>query len=375
MQDPLPIETPIYMTATFQSPLPTGELNRSDRGKDLKYSREENPTVRELERRVAELDGFEDGLAFNSGMSAISTLFLASARRGILLGIDAYFSTMRLALDLKEMGFKVKLVPIKEIESAVSGEWGLVFVETISNPMLRIPDLPRLSDRCQEKGVTLVLDNTFASPVLIKPSTYASYSVQSATKYLAGHNDTIAGILTGNELDELWEWRRKLGTILDPFRSFMVLRGLHTLELRVRRHSESAMKLARFLEDCDLVEEVRYPGLESHPDHDLAEEIFPGLYGGVITFVPKVDPIEVLKALKVIKPAPSLGAPRSLMNRPWTSISSLPSHLVRDLGIDERTLRLSVGLEDPDLIKDDLLQAMEAARKRKLKLDHTLATW
>lgn len=365
MQDPLPLETPIYMTATFQSPLPTGELNLSDRGKDLKYSREENPTVRELEKWVAELDGFRDGLAFNSGMGAISTLFLASVRKGILLGIDAYFSTIRLALDLKDMGFRVKLVPLNEIVEAISGEWGFVFVETISNPMLRIPDLPRLSDRCEEKGVTLVLDNTFATPVLLKPGIYAAYSVQSATKYLAGHNDIIAGVLTGNELEELWEWRRKLGTILDPFRSFLVLRGLHTLELRIRRHSQTAMEVARFLENYDMVEEVRYPGLENHPDHDLAKDIFPGLYGGVITFIPKADPTKVLRGLRVIRPAPSLGAPRSLINRPWASISSLPPFLIRDLGIDERALRLSVGLEDPSLIIDDLIHSMEAARSAK----------
>ncbi len=358
----IPLETPIYMTATFLNPLPTGEPSISDRGKDLKYSREENPTVRDLERKLAELDGFADGLAFNSGMAAISTLLLSKARRGVLIGVDAYPTTISLALDLREMGFRVKLVPVKDIVDAVSREWGLVFVETITNPMLRVPDLPSLSDRCDERGVELAVDNTFASPVLLRPGSLAKYSIQSATKYLAGHNDVVAGTITSNDLEDLWEWRRKLGTILDPFRAFLIIRGLQTLELRVRRHSQTALEVARFLEGCDLVDEVRYPGLESHPDHEIAKELFKGMYGGVITFVPRVDPERMFRHLRVVRPAPSLGAPTTLISRPVTSASSLPNSLIRELGIDERTVRLSVGLEDPGLIIDDLRRALELAR-------------
>ncbi len=358
----IPLETPIYMTATFFNPLPTGEPSISDRGTDLKYSREENPTVRELERNLADLDGFEDGLAFNSGMAAISTLLMSKAREGILMGVDAYPTTVALALRLREMGFRIKLVPVKEVVDAVSNEWGLVFIETITNPILRIPDLPSLSDRCGEEGVELAVDNTFASPVLLKPSKFASYSIQSATKYLAGHNDVIAGVLTSDDVGELWEWRRRLGTILDPFRAFLVLRGLQTLELRVRRHSQTALEVAKFLEGCDLVEEVRYPGLESHPDHRIARELFHGMYGGVITFIPRVDPERMFRHLKVVRPAPSLGAPASLISRPLTSASSLPPSLVKELGISGRTVRLSVGLEDPQLIIDDLKRALELAR-------------
>ncbi len=357
----IPIETPIHITATFMNPLPNGEPSTSDRGKDLKYSREENPTVRELERKVAELDGFGDSLAFSSGMAAISTLLLSKARKGVIVGVDAYPTTISLALDLRGMGFRVKLVPVRELVNAVSREWGLVFVETITNPMLRVPDLPSISDRCEESGVELAVDNTFASPILLRPGGLASYSVQSATKYLAGHNDVIAGVLSSNDVEELWEWRRKLGTILDPFRAFLVLRGLQTLELRVKRHSQTALEVAKFLEGCDLVEEVRYPGLESHPDHRMARELFRGMYGGVVTFVPKVDPERMFRHLRVVKPAPSLGAPTSLISRPLTSASSLPLSLIRELGISERTVRLSVGLEDPRLIIDDLGRALELA--------------
>ncbi len=358
MLDYSPSEFPIYMTATF--------LNLSNSksfygGRELKYSREENPTVRELERRIAELDGFPDSLAFNSGMAAISTLFLSMAKKGILMAFDAYPTTIRLALDLKVRGFRIRLVPMEEVVNAVSREWGLVFTETITNPMLKVPDLPALAERCEEKDVNLVIDNTFASPILLKPSIYSSYSVQSATKYLSGHNDVIAGILSGNELGDLWEWRRELGTILDPFRAFLVMRGLYTLEMRVKKHSENALKVATFLESCELVERVIYPGLSSHPQHDLAKEIFRGLYGGVVTFIPKVDPSRFISSLKVIRPAPSLGSPYSLINQPISSASNIPPPMIRELGIDERVVRLSVGLEDPEIVIGDIESALRRA--------------
>ncbi len=373
MPEFIPLETPIYMTATFQNPLPDGGPSLSDRGLDLKYSREENPTVRELERLVAWLDGFEDGLAFSSGMAAISTLLLSRARKGVMVGVDAYSATISLALDLRDMGFRVRFVRIDEIVDSISRDYGLLLVETITNPMLRVPNLASISERCDELDVELAVDNTFASPVLLRPGGLANHSIQSATKYLAGHNDVIAGTLTSDELRDLWEWRRKLGTILDPFRSFMVIRGLHTLELRVRRQSETAMKVARFLQDCELVEWVTYPGLESHLDHPVARELFNGLYGGVITFIPKADPDKVLRNLSVVRPAPSLGAPRSLANRPWSSASSLPPDLVRYMGIREGVIRLSVGLEDPEVIIADVERALKAARSPSGEVPSLLA--
>ncbi len=362
MPDYSPIEFPIYMTASFLNYSSEGNAPIS-RYRELKYSREDNPTVKELERRISHLDGFPDSLAFSSGMAAISTLLISSAKKGILMGLDAYPTTIKLALDLKLMGFKIKLVPVEKIVDVVSREWSLVFVETMTNPMLKIPDLPALAEVCENKEVKLSIDNTFASPVLLKPSKYSSYSVQSATKYLSGHNDVIAGVLSGNELEALWEWRRKLGTILDPFRAFLVMRGLYTLEMRVKRHSENAMMVASFLEECELVKKVLYPGLSSHPQHYLARELFGGLYGGIVTFIPRVDPIRLISSFKVVRPASSLGSPSSLVSRPISSASSIPSPMLRKLGIDERVIRLSVGLEDPNVIIHDLERALKEAGK------------
>ncbi len=354
----LPVEPPIYMTATFRDPLSDGDRSLSDRGFDLKYSREENPTVRELERRVAELDGFPDGLAFNSGMAAISSLFIWA--RKLLVALESYPTTVRLALDLREMGLEVELAHVEELpDRAPRG--GVVFVETMTNPLLKVPDLPALADVCEERECILALDNTFASPILLRPSYYSELSVQSATKYLSGHNDVVAGVVTGYNLGELWEWRRKLGTILDPFRAYLVMRGLQTLELRVRRHSENALRVARFLEGCELVEWVSYPGLESHPQHELARRIFKG-FGGVMTFKPKVRAEELIRNLKHVIPAPSLGATRSMI-KPVSSTSSLPKELTSKL-IGENVLRLSVGLEDPEIVVEDLRQAMEGSLRR-----------
>ncbi len=360
MPDYSPVEFPIYMTASF---LNYGNEDNAGRYRELKYSREDNPTVRELERRISYLDGFPDSLAFSSGMAAISTLLISSAKKGILMGLDAYPTTIKLALDLKLMGFKIKLVPVESITGAISREWGLVFVETMTNPMLKVPDLPALADVCEDKGVNLAIDNTFASPILLKPSKYSDYSIQSATKYLSGHNDVIAGVLSGNELEALWEWRRKFGTIRDPLRAFLVMRGLYTLEMRVKKHSENAMKVASFLEGCELVEKVLYPGLSSHPQHYLARDLFGGFYGGVVTFIPRVDPVRLISSFKVVKPAPSLGSPSSLVSRPISSASGIPSSMLRELGIDGSVVRLSVGLEDPNIIMHDLERALREANE------------
>ncbi len=357
---PIPVEPPIFLTATFRNPLPDGGRSLSDRGFDLKYSREENPTVRELERLVARLDGFSDGLTFTSGMAAISALFISYAKKGIVVGLESYPTTVKLALDLKEMGFTVDLVPVQELPQRVI-KGGLVFVETLTNPMLKVPDIPALSDACQERDCTLALDNTFLSPILFKPSRFSDYSVQSATKYLSGHNDVIAGVLTGNEISEIWEWRRKLGSILDPIRAYLVIRGMQTLELRMLRHSSTALEVARFLEGNDLVDWVSYPGLESHPQHELAKSLFKNC-GGVITFRPKVDAELFLRRLRVIVPSPSLGATRSLISMPFSSASHLPERVISKLGLSRNLLRLSVGLEDPPTIIEDLRQAMEAAK-------------
>lgn len=355
-----PIEVPIYMTATFQNPLPSGESSVSDRGKELKYSREENPTVRELEHEIARLDGFKDCLAFNSGMAAISTLLLANRRRRIVVNIDSYSATVSLALSLRELGFDVELRGTDELSSIPQGS--LVLTESITNPMLRVPDLHALSEICRDSNSSLAVDNTLATPVLLRPANLSQYSVQSTTKYISGTNDVFGGVVSGDDLSELWEWRRRLGNIMDPLRAFMTSRGLITLELRVRRHSENAIMIARWLQDHERVEEVIYPGLESHRDHMIARRLFGNLFGGVISFRIRGDARRFLINLRRVRPATSFGAYRSLATIPRASIASnLPPDLVERMGIDEKLVRLSVGLEDPEVLMEDLDAALRSS--------------
>ncbi len=365
LDNPLPIEVPIYLSASFQHPLPDGNPNLTDRGTELKYSREENPTVRYLEHKVAKLEGLKDGLAFNSGMAAISTLLISRGGRGILVGIDAYATTVQLALDLRELGFQVKIVAVDELPDNITREYGLILLESLTNPMLRVPDIPAIGDRSEEVGAELAIDNTFTPPEIFRPAKYgAKFVLHSATKYLSGHNDIIAGLTLSDNIEEQWEWRRKLGAILDPIRAFMLIRGLYTLQFRIRRHSETALEVAKFLEEAKGVKEVRYPGLESDPYHKRAKDLFGSLYGGVVTFKIEGDVFEFFKSLKVIKPAPSLGAPTSLVTFPLiSSARGLPEEMLESLGIDDSTVRLSVGLEDPQQIIQDLEEALKSSTR------------
>ena len=355
-----PIEVPIYLTATFLNPLPSGEASVSDRGFSLKYSREENPTVRELEKVVANLDGFNDCLAFNSGMAAISTLFIANRKRKILINLDSYSATLGLGVELRELGFDVEFRKTEELASYV-GKGGLVFTESITNPLLRVPDLESLSDICEDSDSLLVIDNTAATPVLLKPSSFAKYSIQSVTKYLSGANDVFGGVLSGNDLSELWEWRKKLGNIMDPIRAFLVIRSIPTLELRVRKHSENALAVARWLRDHGKVEEVIYPGLETHPDHSIAKKLLGNYFGGVVSFRVRGNPRKFLLNLEKIVKATSFGAHRSLASIPYESVlSNIQRELALRCGIDEDLIRLSVGLEDEKTIIGDLERALES---------------
>ncbi|MEM1983720.1 MAG: PLP-dependent transferase [Candidatus Korarchaeum sp.] len=356
-----PVEVPIYMTATFHNPLPSGEPSLSDRGSELKYSREENPTVRELERKIAQLDGFNDCLAFNSGMAAISTLLLVNYRRKIIVNLDSYPATVSLALDLRSMGFDVELRKTDELGDPIPSD-SVVFTESLTNPLLRVPDLSALRDACEDSGSLLLIDNTLATPVLLKPSTTSDYSVQSATKYLSGTNDVFGGVVSGNNVSELWDWRRKLGNIIDPLRAFLITRGLFTLELRVRKHSENAMIIAKWLEDHEKVDEVIYPGLDTHKDHNIAKKLFGDLFGGIVSFRIRGDPNRFLLSLRRVIPATSFGACRSLASIPRASLASnLPSDLVERSEVDEKLVRLSVGLEDPELLIEDLQEALRSS--------------
>ncbi len=358
---------PIYLTAIFEQPdRRTGRTRIVDRGTELKYSREENPTVRALERLLAALEKGEDALAFNSGMAALATVLIGVLGRGdeVVVPMEAYGKTIRLLMELQgKLGLRLKRVwPNTEaIIESIGRETKLVLIETITNPTLKVIDADSVAGACRDQGVILVVDNTFASPLLYNPlESGAHIVVHSTTKYIAGHNDVIGGALVGGSrvIKELWVWRAMMGTIMQPMEAYLTLRGVKTLELRFRRQSESALEVAEFLEDHPRVEEVLYPGLESSPYKSIADRLFKErLYGGVVSFKVRgssKDALRVLRRVRLIKPSPSLGGTESLITYPVISAaSSIPPDDREKLGITENLLRLSVGLEDPaDLIED-----------------------
>lgn len=356
------IIAPIYQTAIFKHP-----NGKQIRGRDLKYSREDNPTVNLLERKMAALEGGEDCLAFSSGMAAISTLLLCHTGEGdtIVTSKEIYGATLVLVRSLDKFGIKVRCVLNDRIKEEVDERTKLVFVESITNPTLNVPDLKGLAEVCRQRGAALVVDNTFATPINLRPLEIgADYVVHSATKYLCGHNDAIAGVLIGPRkgIDAAWEWRRNLGGSLDPFAAFLVIRGLKTLKLRVNDQNCKAQEIAEYLERHSKVNRVHYPGLSSSPTHERAKELMSG-FGGVVSFELEDmgSALRFLGGLKVIKTAPSLGGAETLITHPVSSShKNINPQEREELGITEGLLRLSVGLED----KEDLLEDLEGGLEK-----------
>jgi cystathionine gamma-synthase len=342
-----------------------------DRGNYLRYGREENPTTRALERIVSKLESMEDALAFNSGMAAISTLLLWYLKPGdkIVVPMELYSSTFVLLDNLAtKMNLKVEKVwPSAEaIAEAVDKNTSLIFTEAMTNPTNKVIDLDYLFRNVDLEKTVLVVDNTFTTPVILKPVKYgARFVVHSMTKYFGGHNDVVGGVVTGSRRDmgELWNWRRVLGGILQPFEAYMVMRGIKTLEVRFERQSNSAKAVAEYLAEHPKVEEVFYPGLSTDPHHDIARRLFEKpLFGGLLSFKIKGsydDVLSFMKRLKIIKRSPSLGGTESLIVLPSKSASQfIESEYRQKLGITDNLVRLSVGLEDVNDIINDLAQAL-----------------
>lgn len=366
-------KVPLYLSTIFEHPdRRTGESRKSDRGFEQKYSREENPTVRGFEKVVAKLEGAKESLAFSSGMAGIAAVYLSALRSGdtVVITKESYGTTQDLALNLAKLGVKTVLAGpdtedfLRKIKPGVA----LVLIETITNPLVRVVDIPAITERCKEAGARLVVDNTFATPLLYHPLERGAWlSLHSVTKYIGGHNDVVGGAIALDDpldLVELWEFRRRLGSIMGPFEAFLALRGVATLSARFKVQCANALALAKFLHDHPKVEEVYYPGLRYSEYHKIASRIFleKGLFGGVLSFKVKggkQKAIEVLKRIELIRPSPSLGGTESLLNYPITSASKTISPAVRkELGITENLLRLALGLEDVGDLQADLDQAL-----------------
>jgi cystathionine gamma-synthase len=361
---------PIYLSAIFEQKIPT---RQSRRGTELKYSREENPTVYSFEKIIAKLEKGFDALAFNSGMSSISATLIALTKSGskILVPYEMYGTTIQL-IDLLQQKFDVKKISVYPdtkdiIEEIKRSGPDIVFIETITNPTLRIFDVPEIAKTCNDLGCSLIVDNTFATPILYNPIEHdARIVIHSVTKYIAGHNDIIGGVVVvknQEDLNLLWDWRRILGGIMQPFEAYMAIRGVKTLKIRFEKTSNSAKAIAEFLKDHSAVKEVYYPGLDESPYKPVADKMFKQkIYGGVVSFevrggASSVD--KILRKVKIIKPSPSLGGSESLLTYPIISASKyIPEEIRKRLGITDGLLRLSVGLEDTEDLIEDLSQAL-----------------
>ncbi len=344
---------PIYQTSAYRMP----------DGEKFRYSREANPTVSELGRIISVLEGAEMTSPFSSGMGAITTTLLNVLRPGNTLAVtrDCFARTFRFATDfLARFGVKVIVSsPGTENLLAASRSSDAIFVESISNPVLRVYDIERLSAEKLE-SCKLIVDSTLATPICQKPLKLgADIVIHSLSKFISGHNDIIGGSASGcteliSDIDNL---RRTLGASMDPNTAFLTIRGIKTLEIRMDRINSNALKLARTLENDRRFHNVRYPGLTSHPDHAVAKRLLHG-FGGVITFdLPNMrgEPARMFRSLRKIEAANTLGGVNTTISHPATmSHRSLSSGERKDVGFSEYTFRLSVGLEDPEEIFEDL---------------------
>jgi len=355
------ITTPIYQTTAFAFP----------KGEKYRYSRESNPTVIRLNKLIAEAEGAQAGVSFSSGMGAISSTLLSLLRPGSTLVIqrDMFGRSFKFASDfLRSWGVNVRVAEPgnEDLLNKIEQGADMVFVESITNPLLRVADLEKISKICKEKGSLLVVDSTFATPINQTPlSLGADIVIHSASKYLAGHNDVIAGLSAGGEhhISRVDLMRRTLGTSLDPHAAYLVIRGMKTLKLRMETINRNTMEIAEFLQDHPRVSRVYYPGLSSHPDYEVALRVLRG-FGGVVSFEVRgsqEDALSVIRRTKLIIPAQTLGGVNSVISHPATmSHRTLTPEERKLAGVTDNLLRLSIGIEDAEDLKSDLSTALSS---------------
>jgi cystathionine gamma-lyase len=356
--------TPVYLTSTYVQASP-GE----HRG--YEYSRTGNPTRTALQDCAAALEGGAHGLAFASGCAAASTLVHSfEAGSHIICGDDVYGGTYRLFQNVwTRHGISVDFVDLDDPDAVVRAKrpnTRLVWLETPTNPMLKLVDIRAIAERTKAHGLKLAVDNTFLSPVFQRPLELgADVVVHSTTKYLNGHSDVVGGVLITNDsawAEQLAYLQNAVGGVPGPLDCFLTLRGIKTLHVRMARHAENAMKIARWLEAHQAVERVIYPGLESHPQHALALRQMHG-FGGMITFFVRgglEGARRMLTRTKLFQLAESLGGVESLVEHPAIMThASIPADQRAALGISDSLVRLSVGIEDVDDLIADLAHALE----------------
>ena len=359
------VMTPIYATSTYAQASPGVH-------KGFEYSRSHNPTRFAFERCIADLESGTKGFAFASGLAAISTaLEMVDAGSHVIASNDLYGGSFRLfdKVRRRTAGHTysfVDLADLAAVEASITPATKLIWVETPTNPMLRLADLDALSALAKRHGVLIAADNTFASPYCQRPLEHGfDFVMHSTTKYLNGHSDSVGGVLVVGENAEVSEQltflQNAIGAISSPFDSFLQLRGLKTLSLRMQRHCENGLRIASWLEAHPAVAQVIYPGLPSHPQHDLAQQQMHS-FGGMITCVLDRDLAgtkRFLERVQLFTLAESLGGVESLIEHPAIMThASIPPHVREELGISDGLVRLSCGVEDAEDLIADLEQAL-----------------
>jgi cystathionine gamma-synthase len=371
------LTTPIVQTSTYMFEN-TADLIEYMEGKSrgngierVEYGRYGNPTLWTVERKLAELEDGEATLLFPTGMCAITSTLLAMLSSGshLILTSDCYRRTREFCLTfLKRLGIEVTIVPMGDyeaMEGAVQENTRLILSESPTNPYLRVLDIPRVVDIARRYRLKVIIDSTFATPCNQQPLQFGiDLVVHSATKYLGGHNDLLAGVVIGptDLIDALKEAQGVLGGVADPQNAYLLLRGLKTLSLRVERHNANGLEVARFLEDHPRVRRVYYPGLPSHPDHQIAREQMRG-FGGVVSFELDADLDQTgafIDALRIPYISPSLGGVEGLIGQPaLMSYYELGPEGREAIGIGDGLVRYALGIEDAEDIMADLEQALD----------------
>ena len=357
------VNIPIYQTSTYKQ-----EALGVTKG--YEYSRTGNPTRDALEKLIAHLEGGTRGFAFASGLAGITavlTLFKAGDR--VLISDNLYGGTFRV-LDKIFSNFNIKysIIDTSEVEQvrdSIKGDVKAIFIETPTNPLADITDIKKVSNIAKEKGILTIVDNTFMTPYFQRPITLgADIVIHSGTKYLGGHSDLVAGlVVVNNETlgEKLHFIQNSTGGVLGPFDSFLLIRGIKTVGVRMDRHNDNAIKIAEFLQKREEVEKVYYPGLIDHPSRDIHKAQASG-FGGMVSFVIKkeYDYKKFLESLKLITLAESLGGVESLICHPASMThAAIPKELRDKVGISDNLVRLSVGIEDVYDIEEDLINAFK----------------
>src|SRR5215475_3800363 len=370
-----PLAQPIYQTSTFQVTDSDQQVRATHT--DMFYTRYGNPTHTAVEARIAELEGAESALLFASGMNAITTSILALVKSGdhIVAQRDIYGGTTKfLSMWLPKLGIETTFVDTTEYdqhERAIRPNTRLLYLESPTNPTVRVVDLRKTVGIAKAHGLISLIDSTFATPINLRPVEFGvDLVLHSGTKYFGGHTDLICGIAAGRRdlIQQIWETRTTLGGTMDPHAAYLLLRGMKTLAVRVERQNESALRIAEFLAQHSKVRSVNYPFLKGHPQRALAVEQMRG-GGGMLSFEVEgtgEDAKKVSESLRLFSLAPSLGGVESLVSLPvLTSHAMISAEHRKKMAVTEQLIRLSVGIENLDDLIADLDQALAKVRAQQ----------